>query len=88
MGVQLNIKDGETIRLARELAAQAGTSVTETIRVALEAAARKREAESDAQLADMIAFSEEAFRTIPGDVKKMSLKEIMDSIYDENGLPG
>lgn len=88
MGVQLNIKDAETIRLARALAAQAGTSVTETIRVALEAVAREREAESAARLADMIAFSEEAFAAMPDNIRRMSLKEIMDSIYDENGLPG
>lgn len=35
MGVQLNIKDEETVRLARELAAELGESVTEAVRTAL-----------------------------------------------------
>ena len=42
MGVQLNIKDPETVRLARELAGQTRRSVTETVRVALEKTAEER----------------------------------------------
>ena len=34
MGVQLNIKDEETVKLARELAAEMGESVTQAIRTA------------------------------------------------------
>lgn len=87
MGVQLNIKDVETVRLARELAKQSHKSVTETIRDALEAKARGAAEEREARLADMVAFADEAYAAMPDDVKKMSLKEIMDSIYDEDGLP-
>lgn len=36
MGVQLNIKDEETVRLARELAAEMGESVTQAVRIALQ----------------------------------------------------
>ena len=36
MGVQLNIKDEETVRLARELAAELGESVTQAVRIALQ----------------------------------------------------
>ena len=36
MGVQLNIKDEETVRLARELAADMGESVTQAVRIALQ----------------------------------------------------
>ncbi|MGJ3629789.1 type II toxin-antitoxin system VapB family antitoxin [Sphingomonas sp. MMS24-JH45] len=45
MGVQLNIKDPETVRLARELAGQTRRTVTETVRAALEKMADEREAE-------------------------------------------
>lgn len=44
MGVQLNIKDAETIRLARLLADASGRSVTETIREALRKEHDAREA--------------------------------------------
>ena len=36
MGVQLNIKDEETVRLARELAEEMGESVTQAVRTALQ----------------------------------------------------
>lgn len=36
MGVQLNIKDEETVRLARELASEMGESVTQAVRIALQ----------------------------------------------------
>lgn len=45
MGVQLNIKDEQTVELARELAKQLGKSVTETVREALEEKRRRREDE-------------------------------------------
>lgn len=88
MGVQLNIKDAETVRLARDLAKLLHKSVTETVREALEAKARSAAEEREKRLADMIALADEAYVAMPDDVKKMSLKEIMDSIYDDDGLPG
>lgn len=88
MGVQLNIKDAETVRLARELAKQLHKSVTETIREALEAKAQAAAQEREKRIADMTALADEAYAAMPDDVKKMSLKELMDSIYDEDGLPG
>ena len=88
MGVQLNIKDEATVRLARELAGRLHQSVTETIREALEAKASAAAAEREKRLADMLALADEAYRDMPEDVKKMPFKELMDSIYDDDGLPG
>jgi antitoxin VapB len=45
MGVQLNIKDADTVRLARDLAQANGESVTATIKRALERERAAREAE-------------------------------------------
>ena len=42
MGAQLNIKDAETIRLARELAEMTGQPITKAIRTALEEAQGNR----------------------------------------------
>lgn len=63
MGVQLNIKDPETVRLARELAGQTRRSVTETVRVALEKMAEEREEEVARKAAAILA----AVRSIPVD---------------------
>ena len=61
MGVQLNIKDPETVRLARELAGQTRRTVTETVRTALEKMAAEREAEVQRKKAAILA----AIRSIP-----------------------
>ena len=55
MGVQLNIKDAETIRLARELADSNGESVTATIKAALEREHAAREAEVQRRIEDIKA---------------------------------
>ncbi|MDP1025619.1 type II toxin-antitoxin system VapB family antitoxin [Sphingomonas sp. KR1UV-12] len=86
MGVQLNIKDPETVRLARELADKTGRSITETIRGALEQAIAEREADVKRRSAAVRALVAEAHRRDPT-LKHQNLKEVMDSIYDEDGLP-
>lgn len=87
MGVQLNIKDAQTVRLARELAGATGHSVTETIRTALEQAKADREADIAARLAQIGAIISDGRNYLAPEWRNKSLKEIMDSIYDENGLP-
>ena len=87
MGAQLNIKDAETIELARSLAQQLGKSVTATIREALEEKARARDEEVAAKIATINELLADVHRNLPPEVRAMSLKEIMDSIYDEDGLP-
>mgnify|MGYP003345761734 FL=1 len=61
MGLQLNIKDPETVRLARELAGQMRRTVTETVRAALEKMAQEREEEVARKKAAILA----AVRSIP-----------------------
>ncbi|WP_162242939.1 type II toxin-antitoxin system VapB family antitoxin [Sphingomonas sp. Leaf412] len=43
MGVQPNIKDPDTVRLARALAERSGNNVTETIRAGLQQASEERD---------------------------------------------
>ena len=87
MGVQLNIKDERTVALARELADATGKSVTETIRTALERQLLDRQAEIAARIAKLDAIVADIQHVIPPELKGMTSKEIMDSIYDEDGLP-
>lgn len=87
MGEQLNIKDAETIDLARDLARQLGKSITATIREALEdkakARAEQRQAKIDAINAVVDAFQQK----MPAEWRGKTSRQIMDDIYDENGLP-
>jgi antitoxin VapB len=87
MGVQLNIKDAETVRLARELAGRRGVSVTQAIREALENDARAREDDFRRRLAEVDAIVAEMREHLDPAWRGRSSKEIMDSIYDEDGLP-
>ena len=86
MGVQLNIKDPETVRLARDLAGKSGKSVTETIRAALEKAHVEREADIAARLAIIDDIVERVQQKMTPEMRKITSKEAMDSIYDD-GLP-
>jgi antitoxin VapB len=85
MGVQLNIKDPETVRLARELAGKTGKSVTETIRAALERESNERERVIEQKVARIEAIAADFRRHMPEEWHHMSSKEIMDSIYNEDG---
>ena len=87
MGAQLNIKDTETIRLARELADATGQPVTKAIRQALEHELQRREAEIQTKIARVNAIVAEFQRNLPEEWRGRTSKEIMDSIYDEDGLP-
>jgi antitoxin VapB len=86
MGVQLNIKDPETVRLARELAGQTGRSVTETIRQALERAVADREAEIAWRIAEATRIVNEGYSKLPPELRSITSKEAMDSLYDD-GIP-
>lgn len=87
MGVQLNIKDERTVRLARELSSKTGKSVTETIRAALQRATAEREAELEERIAVMNAAVDRVRKHLPEDWNGRTSKEIMDEIYDDDGLP-
>jgi len=85
MGQQLNIKSDEAWRLASELAALKGESLTEAVTVALrERLAREsRAATREARLARIQAHAAEIRKHIAPGTTWESDKEL----YDENGLP-
>jgi antitoxin VapB len=80
----LNIKDPETDRLARELAAATGESITVAARRAIEERLQRVRARADAERRlDLIDLIERA-RSRP-DLDTRSAEEIIG--YDEYGLP-
>ncbi len=80
----LNIKDAETDRLARELAAETGETLTTALRTAIvERLARTRRQESAAGRQDLHRYIERARARTP--LNDLSDDEILG--YDENGLP-
>ena len=87
MASQLNIKDPETVRLARALAEAKGSSVTSAIKAALERETQAREAEIESKIAAIMKISEDFRRNMPEQWRGKTSKEIMDEIYDEDGLP-
>ena len=81
MGVQLNIKDTETVELARELAKKLGKTVTETIREALEEKARAREAEIAVRIAKLDTLLAEIHANLPDEVRGMTSKQLMNESH-------
>ncbi|KQS01967.1 hypothetical protein ASG11_14225 [Sphingomonas sp. Leaf357] len=86
MGVQLNIKDAETVGLAKKLADATGQSVTAAIKGALEDMLRNREEERVRKRARIDEMLGDLDRHRPKDVDGLSSREIMDAIYVD-GLP-
>ena len=87
MGAQLNIKDADTIRLARELSSQLGMSVTAIVREALEEKAQRRASDRQAKIDAVNAIVADFQRTLPEEWRGKTSKEIMDALYDEDGAP-
>jgi antitoxin VapB len=87
MANQLNIKDAETIAMARQLAKARNTTVTGVIKAALEREVREREQARADKLARIDEIVAEFQRTMPPEWIGKTSKELMDAIYDENGLP-
>jgi hypothetical protein len=89
MATQLNIKDPETIALARTMAQRSGKSVTATIRDALEqvdaanAAATKARAEQI--LAALRVINPNPRELLSPEWRDKSSVEIANSIYNEDG---
>jgi antitoxin VapB len=84
MGVQLNIKDAETVRLARELAEITGQPITQAIKAALQRELRENDlavAIKRAELQEILRGSRELWNPehLEGDPT--------DFLYDEDGLP-
>ena len=87
MGVQLNIKDAETVRLARSLADETGKSVTEAIRLALRQAHADREREVAERKADIRRAVQAIRDCLPPEILAKSSRELMNDLYGEDGLP-
>lgn len=87
MASQLNIKDAQTIAMARELAKARKTTVTGVIKAALEREVREREAARAEKLARINEIVAEFQRNMPPEWIGKTSKELMDAIYDEHGLP-
>jgi antitoxin VapB len=88
MGVQLNIKDAETVRLARELADVTGQPITKAIKAALERELRENEkakAERLRRVKEIIKGARELWKP-EFDGEELSITH-GDYLYDEFGLP-
>ena len=87
--MSLNIKDQETDRLARELAARTGKSLTRAVRDALRAALAGNQTDRGKNRDDMLAAitrQQDRLAAMPRRTDK-SVQEIMDEVDDEHGLP-
>ncbi len=94
---QLNIKDAETTRLARELAELTGETQTEAVRKALRERLQREKAERETDAARTAEEKRREFervwpeiQKIQQEVRRLGLVENMltdDDLYDENGLP-
>jgi hypothetical protein len=87
MGVQLNIKDERAVTLARDLAKQLGKSVTEVVREALEEKQRRREDDIDEVVRKVMRLTEGLRNHWNPETRHVSSEELIDSLYDEHGLP-
>ena len=89
MTTQLNIKDAETVRRVRELARQRGEPVTATVRALVDKEWRERKEEKERRWQETLRvvreIQDEVRRITPPETQGMTLKEIMDSIYDVDG---
>jgi antitoxin VapB len=94
---QLNIKDAEATRLARELAELTGESQTEAVRRALAERLQRERAERNAHVARTEEEARREFERIWPKIQKiqesvrrrgLSKKGLTDDdLYDEHGLP-
>ena len=80
----LNIKHPEVVRLARELAARTGETITQTVLNALRERLKREGAKSPLSLKDEIMEISRRCAAL-SDLDRRSADEIIG--YDENGLP-
>lgn len=88
MATQLNIKDPILIERARELARRDGKPVTATLRALVDKEWASQQEDDENRLARMRAFTRELQAQVPENLRHLTSKEIMDSIYDEKELDG
>lgn len=88
MATQLNIKDPVLIERVRDLAKRDGQSVTAKLRTIVDSEWKAQEANNADQLARMIEFTRELQAAVPAELRHLTSKEVMNSIYDDNELDG
>lgn len=88
MAAQLNIKDPVLIERVRDLARRKHQLVTATLRALVDKEWETQQAERASFLAGMRAWSDAVHAELPDDVKGMTSKEVMDSIYDDEEPDG
>lgn len=86
----MNIKNPEVHAMARQLAARRGTTVTDAVRQALSAELERTPDRSSpsaraARKAEILALCKRFNATRQPDGR--TSQELMDSLYDESGLP-
>ena len=86
----MNIKDPRVHAMAKDLAARRGTSVTEAVRLALEAELTRTTAPGP----DNVRSTRlEAIRQVQASFSELPIKDprscrdLQDSLYDDRGLP-
>lgn len=87
MGTQVNLKNAKTVELAREIAGKKGKSVTATIHELLEQERGRMEEERARRIEGIMAAAASIRAKIPPELRRLSSKEWMDALYDEDGLP-
>jgi hypothetical protein len=89
MATQLNIKDPDTVALARTMAKRSGKTVTATIREALEqvesAHASSAKLRAERLLAELEAINPNPRDLLAPEWRDKSSVEIANSIYNEDG---
>ncbi|WP_375421725.1 type II toxin-antitoxin system VapB family antitoxin [uncultured Sphingomonas sp.] len=89
MGVQLNIKDPETVRLARELAGRTGQSLTYAIRSALVRELQEHEEILRTRHNEIIAATDRFQRHISDEWRGKEMSWLANYLlYEDDGLPG
>lgn len=82
--MSINIKDPETDRLARDLAAQTGESITQAVKIALKERLKRESAKTEVGLADQLMEISRRASKLPRLTNKTP-DEILG--YDDAGLP-
>lgn len=88
MASQLNIKDPVLIERVRDLARRDGQPVTAKLRAIVDKEWEAQETAGAERLARMMAFTRELQAAVPEELRHLTSKEIMDSIYDEKEPDG
>lgn len=82
----LNIKDDEVDRLARQLSKRTGETITDAVRMALRERLARLRAKAEPPLSERLIALGKRTAALPRLTEK-SGRELMDELYDENGLP-